>query len=191
MNASPGFTGIHVHAGIKYWKEAGAALRATGHAMAGVVHALHLEETARAAWRQTKIRIALDGAMLPEEPLFTGHFVACAPGDHRLDITWHTPSMMGQEKQASLHAQAASVRVEPGRVTQVLYYARRVPMPSEIHVLGTRPAGDLLPGAGVNVVWDDGRQLPARVLQSVPEYTLVELADGSRQWVPDVTVRVD
>ena len=107
-----------------------------------VLHALHLD------WFGAAIKSLAAGATMTitvdgnrrEEPWAGIHFVACAPGTHKLELEWNSHTIGGH----SLAPLKQDVTVEAGRITELVYTVQTVKshgLPAaSLLVKGTREA---------------------------------------------------
>lgn len=103
-----------------------------------VLEALHLQKLGEWVARSSLAVLSLDGVER-EEPLYEAHFLEAAPGVHHVEMFFKMKRMDSSTVERAFRGTALDVRVEPGKVVQLLYTPQDG-LGATLEVLGSRDA---------------------------------------------------
>lgn len=103
-----------------------------------LLHAAHLDVIGEWVARGSTAVIEVDGQRT-EEPFYEAHFVACAPGEHAVEMFMQGRGPASDTVADKIYGTSLSTNVEDGRVT-VLLYTPEDGMGATLTFVETRPA---------------------------------------------------
>lgn len=103
-----------------------------------LLQALHLEGLENMVADRMEALISIDGKQVVE-PLYEGHFMEAAPGNHTVDFAVRHKAEGGEAPEQAYGTKHSDVVVEPGRVT-VLVYTPKDGDGSTLELMGDIPA---------------------------------------------------
>jgi hypothetical protein len=172
--APAGFTGIEVHAKLSEYLKEGARLG----------YKLGFSWWGKFTASFWKVRLTLDGNVVADEDLFAPHVVACLPGQHTFAVLFHRKGLGALD--AAFYERQATVIVEPGQVTQLIYVSQW--MGQELVALGSWPWVDPDQCPTVMVAGFDEKPHPAHAMYRARGMTMVQFRNGWRHWIDDTAI---